>query len=293
MTTTSALAAPARRLAREVGRGRRLDDLDARRRRHGEVRREQRHVGAAAARLGGEGDAHAARGAVAEEADGVERLARPAGAHEHALAGERACAGRRRAAPRRGATIASGSLIRPSPVSPSASSPASGPTSSTPRSRSERERSPASPGAPTCAVFIAGATSERPAVRERRLGQDVVGEPVRELGERVRGQRRDHEQVGALEMRVGIGASALAGEREERLGADEALGAGVGSGMTSWPARRAGAQLAGLVGRDATGDPEQDARHGPIVPAVSGTRRYFLYAYLILPWAISSRDMVK
>ena len=105
-------------------------------------------------------------------------------------------------------------------------------------------------------------------MRERRLGEDVVGEAVRELGERVRRQRRDHEQVGALQVRVGIGALALAREREERLGADEALGA----------ARRQrqhvvarldeeAHELAGLVGRDAAGDPEQDARHTDIVPA--------------------------
>ena len=57
-------------------------------------------------------------------------------------------------------------------------------------------------------VFIAGRDERRPRVRERRLGEDVVGEPVRELRERVRGQRRDDEQVGALEMRVRVGGSA-------------------------------------------------------------------------------------
>ena len=42
-----------------------------------------------------------------------------------------------------------------------------------------------------------GRDEERPAVRERRLGEDGVGEAVGELRERVRRARRDHEQVGA------------------------------------------------------------------------------------------------
>ena len=45
---------------------------------------------------------------------------------------------------------------------------------------------------------------------EGSLGEDVVSEPVRQLGHRVRGQRRDHEQVGLLE--VGYG-SVLGGVR--------------------------------------------------------------------------------
>ena len=55
-------------------RGRRRDRLDAVRRVDGEVRGEEDHLGAAAARFGGERDAHAAGGPVAEVADGVERL---------------------------------------------------------------------------------------------------------------------------------------------------------------------------------------------------------------------------
>ena len=72
------------RLVQERLRGRRLDDLDAVRRLDGEVRREQRDAGAAAAGLLGERDAHPAGGAVADEADGVERLARAAGRDEDA-----------------------------------------------------------------------------------------------------------------------------------------------------------------------------------------------------------------
>ena len=114
-------------------------------------------------------------------------------------------------------------------------------------------------------------------MRERRLGKNVVGEPVRELRERVRGQRRDHEQVGALEVRVGVGGLRLAREREERLLADEAVRTRCRQRqhVVTRPHEQP-QHLAGLVGRDAAGDPEQDARHGPIVPAKRGKRGYFL-----------------
>ncbi len=102
----------------------------------------------------------------------------------------------------------------------------------------------------------------RAAVRERRLGENVVGEPVRELRQRVRRERGDHEQVGALEVRVGIGARRLACEREERLRPDKAVGGRSRQRqhvMTRLDEKAH--ELAGLVGRDAAGDPEQDARH--------------------------------
>jgi hypothetical protein len=76
------------RLALDVRGGRRRDDLDALGRFDGEVRGQQRHPGAAAPRLGGERDAHATGRAVAEEANGVERLSRPAGADEDVAARE-------------------------------------------------------------------------------------------------------------------------------------------------------------------------------------------------------------
>ncbi len=74
--------------------------------------------------------------------------------------------------------------------------------------------------------FIAGASEHRPAVGERRLGEDVVGEPVGELRERVRGAGRDDEQVGAGQVLVEVLAGRPPRERLEGLGADEPLGAG-------------------------------------------------------------------
>ena len=99
--------------------------------RHGEVGREQRHLRPAAAGLGGERDAHPARGAVAEEAHGVERLTRPACTDEH-LRCPRATAAFRRAAPRSGERSPPARSSGPAPTSPSASSPDSGPISSHP-----------------------------------------------------------------------------------------------------------------------------------------------------------------
>ena len=109
---------------------------------------------------------------------------------------------------------------------------------------------------------------------EDGLGQDVVGEPVGEPGHRVRGQGRDHDQVGALQVRVGIGGRRPARERVERLGRDEPLR----------PARRKRQdvvpggdeqpdELTRLVGGDAAGDAEDDAGHGDILPANRGNGR--------------------
>src|ERR687888_763976 len=67
-----------------VLRGGRLDDLDVGGRSDGEVRREERHLGSAAACLACERHAHPPRRAVAEEAHRVERLARPPGGGQDA-----------------------------------------------------------------------------------------------------------------------------------------------------------------------------------------------------------------
>ena len=109
-----------------------------------------------------------------------------------------------------------------------------------------------------------GCDEDRAVVGEHGLGERVVGQAVGEARHRVRRQRRDDEQIGALEMRIRVGGSRRSRERVERLGGDEALGA----------ARRqrqhvmAGANeqaddLARLVGRDPAGDAKDDARHRP------------------------------
>ena len=60
-------------------------------------------------------------------------------------------------------------------------------------------------------------------MRERGLGEDVVGDPVGELRERVRRAGRDDEQVGARQVRVDILVRRPPREREEGLLGDEAL----------------------------------------------------------------------
>ena len=275
MTITSAPPARLGRLALELGGGRRLDHLDAVRRRDGEVGGEQGHLRTTPLRLGGEGDAHPTGGAVAEEADGVDRLARAAGADEHVPAGERSGGRAEELLDPRGdllrlghaadADLAFGELAR------LRSDQLDAALAQRRRVRLRRRVRPH-------ARVHRRRDQHRAAVRERSLGEDVVCEPVRELRQRVRRQRRDHEQVGPLQMwiwivRVRIGGSGLAREREEGLGADEALGAPrrqrqhVVAGLDEQPH-----ELAGLVGRDAAGDPEQDARHRLIVPANVGTR---------------------
>ena len=158
MTTTSA-SARVEHLAGEVGGRRRLDDLDPVRRRDGEVRRDERHVGAAAPRLARERDSHLPGGAVADEADRVERLARPPGADEHALPAQRpggaeeleaagedrlglGHAARRRARPRR---------ARPPPA-----------RSARRRARRAARRFACVAGCSHMRTFIAGATSNGP-----------------------------------------------------------------------------------------------------------------------------------
>src|SRR5437868_3958372 len=90
LQTDVGLGGAGERLALELGGGGRLDELDAGRRRHRQVGREERHLGTAPARLSGERDAHPPRRAVADEADRVERLAGAARRDEDALPAERA-----------------------------------------------------------------------------------------------------------------------------------------------------------------------------------------------------------
>ena len=113
-----------------------------------------------------------------------------------------------------------------------------------------------------------GRDEGRPAVGERRLGQHVVREPVRELRERVGRARGDEQQVGLREVEVDVVAGRPPRERPERLRGDEPLRAGgderhdVVAGLHEEPA-----DLAGLVGGDAAGDPEQDPSHEQMMPA--------------------------
>ena len=93
---------------------------------------------------------------------------------------------------------------------------------------------------------------------ERRLGEDVVGDPVGELRERVRGARRDDEQVGVRQVRVEILGGRTARECQKRPLGDELLrtrsdeGHDVVPGLDEQPRH-----LARLVRGDPSADPEQ------------------------------------
>jgi hypothetical protein len=107
-------------------------------------------------------------------------------------------------------------------------------------------------------------------VGQRRLGQEVVGQPVREPGQGVGGQRRDDQEICALQVRVRITARLRPREGMERLRGDEALRPAreqrlhIVSRLDEQPD-----ELAGLVGRDAAGDADEDPRHAHIVPPES------------------------
>ena len=103
-------------------------------------------------------------------------------------------------------------------------------------------------------------------MRERRLGEDVVRDPLRELRERVRGARRDDEQVGVLEVWIQILARGPPRERVERLRGDELLRAAGDERHDVVPRLdEQPRQLAGLVGGDAAGDAEENTGHTPVI----------------------------
>ena len=113
----------------------------------------------------------------------------------------------------------------------------------------------------------------RAAEGEHRLREHAVGEAVRELGERVRGQRRNHQQVSLDEVRVEIARHLAPRERLERLRRDERLGLGRQERRDVVPVPdQETAELARLVGGDATGHTEDHARHGDIVPRRTSAR---------------------
>ena len=256
------------RLAGHFLGGRRLHHVYSYGRGHREVRRDERHLRPAPPSLGGERRAHPARRAVAEEADRVERLAGPARGHEHAPAAQLlapleargdALEDRLRLAHPPHADLAFGrvALLGTDELD------AAGLDEldvrlhrvAAPHARVHRRRG-----------------DDRALERERGLRQHVVRQPVRELGQRVRRERRDHQQVGLDQVRVELARRLATGQRLEGLRRDEALGLGRQDRrhLVTRPHEQA-RELAGLVGRDSTGHTEKNPSHGHIVPAAAQT----------------------
>ena len=97
---------------------------------------------------------------------------------------------------------------------------------------------------------------------ERRFRDQIVGEPVRELRQRIRGQRCDDQQIGSREVSVEIIAGRPAGKSEEGLGPDETLRTGGDQRNDLVPALDEQAnEVARLVGGDPTGDADKDSSH--------------------------------
>ena len=167
-------------------------------------------------------DAHPSRRAVADEAHGVDRLARAARRHEDVLPLQRAAAGEQiegggdDLVRLRHPADAELALRRLTLVRADEDDAA---TSQRFRVRTRRRVRPH-------ARVHRRRDEHRSAVRERRLGEDVVGEAVRELRERVRRARGDDEQVGARQVEVDVVAGRPAREGAKGLGGDEPLGAG-------------------------------------------------------------------
>ena len=110
----------------------------------------------------------------------------------------------------------------------------------------------------------------RTGVRERRLGEHVVGQPVGELGQRVRSQRGDHQQIRLREVWVRVVVDRVVRQGGERLLGDEALGATRHQGKDLVPGQHeTPCELARLVGGNPARHAEEDASHR--APAVTCT----------------------
>ena len=165
------------------------------------------------------------------------------------------------------AAISSGSAIRPTPTSPSASL-ALLRADQLDAARAQHRRVRLRRRCSHMRGFIAGATSIGPRCASAASVSTLSASPCASFASvfAVSGAITSR----SARSRCGYGSSLgdLRASARERLGPDEPLGA---------PRRRAASprarpdeqphELAGLVGRDAAGDPEQDARHRPILPA--------------------------
>src|SRR5690606_38840864 len=143
-----------------------VDALDPLRRRQRDRAGDQRRAGAAGGGRGRDREPHLAAAAVAEEPDRVEVLEGRAGADHDPAPGKPV--GVQADARASAATIASGSIIRPSPTSPHACPPESGPSSSAPRARRVSTLAWVA-GWAHISRFIAGASASGASVARHRV----------------------------------------------------------------------------------------------------------------------------
>src|SRR6266508_1208945 len=243
--------------------GRRLHHLDATRPRNREVRGEQRDLGTALVSLLRERDAHATRRAVAEKPDRVERLACSPGTDEDAAARERIGLTQELAAT--AVNLLGLGHAAESPLALGRLAFVRSDDRSTARAHGLEVR--------LCcrmrphARVHRGREQHRPSVREPRLGDQVVREPLGQLRQAVRSQRRDDEEVGARQMEVEILSGGAACQAEEGLCAHETLGRGRNEGDDLVPGPdEEPDELASLVGGNAARDADENAGHAGILP---------------------------
>ena len=112
---------------------------------------------------------------------------------------------------------------------------------------------------------MSGPTVSTPS--ERSFGDEIVREPVGQLGKAVRSERRNHEQIGPREVEVQVLGGRPPDEREERLRSDEALRAGGDEWDDVMSALHEQAnEVASLVRGDPTGDADEHSSHAAILP---------------------------
>ena len=232
-------------------------------RRNCEIRREQRHGGAAPARFLRQRHTHPSGGAIPEEPDCVERLASPTCGDQHTASGERIGLTQQFAA-------AAEDLIRfhhpahaPLALGRLALVRADKHGAARPNRFDVRLGGRARPHA----RIHRRCQEDRPAVRQRRFADEIVREAVRELGERIRRQRRDNQQVGLCQMNVEVLGGALPGQRKEGLRSDKTLRPRCDQ-RDDLVARlhEQADQVASLVGRDSPRDSHQHPSHAGILP---------------------------
>ena len=187
------------RLTLELGRGLDRDHLDALGT-NARVRHDGQHARTSPCSLVGERGAHPAGAAIAEEAHRIERLARAAGGHEDLAAVERA-----RAQQPSDRSCDRGRLAHPTHAGLALGERAVlGADEHEPALVQGRHVRAGRRVVPHPHVHR-GRDDDRTRRREHALRHDVVGEAVRELGQRVRGARCDaHERrnPGGVEVRI-------------------------------------------------------------------------------------------
>ena len=261
ITTASASGGGLEHRLAQLARRCRPDDVDAGRVGQRDVGGDQGDLGAAGGGGAGERVALLARGAVAEEADRVERLAGAAGGDDDVPAGEvgrgRGAAGQHPAADREDL----GGLGQPALAGVGAGEPADGGLEDDDAAAAQGGDVGLGGGVLPHLGVHRGREDDRAAGGEQGVGEQVVGEAVGGPGQQVGGGRGDDDEVGLLaephvrhlvDVVPDLGGDRLAGQRGPGGRADEVQrGCGGHDADVVAGLGEQAQQLARLVGGDA------------------------------------------